>query len=344
MTLLCRTAENLYWAGRYLERAEALARIVREHTALIVDLPTTVPLGWDPLLAIPGEVEDFRERYDRSDELAVMTYLLADAENPSSMVSSLQAARENLRTTRAVLPRGTWRILNEVVTYATQGIDSGVRRGGRNSYCERVIAGCQRLFGFLAGGMCRDATWDFYQLGVQIERADMTSRVLDVRAGGLVEVHDDAASAIYRDSQWLSLLRSLDGLQMYRRTTGAMIEPARIVSFVLDDPHFPRSIRFCLDEIDQALKGLPPAGSTLEASQNVRLLLARAGETSWTGDALHQVADVVQGALIAVDAALGDAYFHTHLAPLTPTSTPAAPEAPAPARAAAVGVAVTASA
>lgn len=315
MTLLCRTAENLYWAGRYLERAEALTRVVREHTALIVDLPTTVPLGWDPLLAIPGEIGDFWTRYPRADELAVMTYLLADQDNPSSLVSSLHAARENLRTTRAVLPRGTWRILNELVMYVTQGIDVGVRRGGRYNYCERVIAGCQRLYGFLAGGMCRDATWDFYQLGIQIERADMTARVLDVRAGGLVEVGDASAAAIYRDSQWLSLLRALDGLQMYRRSTGAMIEPARVVAFVLDDPHFPRSIRFCLDEIDRALKVLPPAGDTLELSQNVRLLLSQATETSWTGDALHRFADVVQQALVTVDGALSDAYFHPRLAP-----------------------------
>ena len=207
--MLSRVAENLYWMGRYLERAESLTRLVREHTVLITDLPVSTGVKWDSLLAIPGETETFFQRFDTGGEANVMAFLLADASNPSSLVWSLRQARENLRTTRAAMPRGTWRLLNELVQYVNANVESGCRRGHRMEFCERVVAGCQRLTGFLVGSMGRDPAWDFYQLGVLAERADMTSRVLDVRAGALVDIDGDADGS-FSDSQWVSLLRSLD--------------------------------------------------------------------------------------------------------------------------------------
>lgn len=307
MTLLCRTAANLYWAGRHLERAEALARVVREHTALMVDLPTRVPLGWDALLAIPGTPG---VTTIGNDERAVMQRLLADLTNPSSLAATLGHARENLRTTRPVLPRGTWRIVNELTGAVRDGIDSGVRRSGRDAFCERIIASCQRLDGFLAGGMSRDETWNFYRLGVAVERTDMVTRVLDVRAGALVGGGDDLGrDGLYRDAQWMSLLRSLDALQMYRRTTGAMIEPRRVLRFVLHDGRFPRSLRFGLDRIDRLTADLPPAPPVRAATDGARATLEAATTEPETAEALSAFADRLQTDLIVLDGALDTAYF-----------------------------------
>lgn len=307
MTLLCRTAADLYWAGRHLERAEALARVVREHTALMVDLPTRVPLGWDALLAIPGAPGVSSVG---NDERAVMHALLADPANPSSLLATLTNARENLRTTRPVLPRGTWRILNELVTAARDGVDGGVRRAGRDAFCERVIAACQRLDGFLAGGMSRDETWAFYRLGVAVERTDMVTRVLDVRAGALVEGGTALErDGLYRDAQWMSLLRSLDALQMYRRTTGAMIEPQRVLRFVLHDERFPRSLRYGLDRVDRLVDDLPPSAPVRDAALRARATLQAASPEPTTSSELSAFADRLQQDLITIDGAVTVAYF-----------------------------------
>lgn len=312
MTLLCRTAENLYWMGRHLERAESVTRLVREHTALITDLPISSGVGWDCLLAIPGETELFLQRYDVADEANVMTYLLADHANASSLLSSMSWARENLRTTRATMPRETWRILNELSRYTTESAAQGVSRGGRHEFCERVVGGCQRLSGFLAGSMGRDPAWRFYQLGVQTERADMTSRVLDVRAGALVSLrhaHDGA----FADSQWVSLLRSLDGLQLYRRLTRSLVEGDRVVGFVLGEALFPRSIGSCLQTVADLLEDLPHTAGSEQARAAARTARQRLGElpsAGWTPEMIHDEADRIQLSLAALDLVVNAVYFH----------------------------------
>ena len=129
--LLSRVAEHLYWAARYLERAEDTARVIAEHTHLLVDLPTSVPLTWEPLLAVTGSGAAFRERYTAADEHNIITFLLADRENSSSVVSSVVAARENLRTTREVIPREAWQALNDLYLYATSHHTEAVDRRSR---------------------------------------------------------------------------------------------------------------------------------------------------------------------------------------------------------------------
>ena len=103
--LLSRVAERLYWAARYLERAEGTARIVREHSNVIVDLPLTIPPNWGHLLGITGGRDDFDDRYDADDEVSIVSFLVADPLNPGSVYSSIGHARENLRTCRDIMPR-----------------------------------------------------------------------------------------------------------------------------------------------------------------------------------------------------------------------------------------------
>ena len=311
MSLLCRTAEHLYWFGRYLERAESVTRLVREHTVLITDLPVSTGVKWDSLLAIPGEAESFHQRFDSGTEANVMAFLLADATNPSSLLWSLRWARENLRTTRAAMPRGTWRLLNELLQYVDAEVEAGCRRGHRMEFCERVVAGCQRLTGFLVGSMGRDPAWDFYQLGMLAERADMTSRVLDVRAGALVGIDGDTEGS-FSDSQWVSLLRSLDGLQLYRRVTRALVEGDRVVRFVLTERQFPRSVGACFAGIGDLLAVLP----RLEGSDDARRFTADVLDgldalppAGWTDVTLHDQADRIQLAVAELDRLVAAMYF-----------------------------------
>ncbi len=215
--LLSRVAERLYWAARYLERAEGTARIVREHSNVIVDLPLSVTPAWDHLLGITGDREGFDKRYDSSDETSIVSFLVADSANPGSVRSSIAQARENLQTCRDILPVQAWNAVNDSVPRRRDaGPTDGVQRRYRSRFLEKVIAEHQRLLGILTSTMSRDEAYTLLRLGRHIERGDMVTRVLDVRAGLLLSERAERAE-LYDDLQWSSVLRSLSALQMYNR-------------------------------------------------------------------------------------------------------------------------------
>jgi uncharacterized alpha-E superfamily protein len=315
--LLCRTADSLYWTGRYLERAESLARLVSEHTALLVDLPTSVPLTWEPLLAIPGAGSGFDDRYPRTDEASIMQFLLANAETPSSLRWIVAHARENLRTVRQVAPRAAWRLVNELATFVEEQAAAGWRRGRRQALLDRVLGDCQQIAGVVTGGMRRDHAYEFFCLGTQLERADMTTRLLDVRAAGLVQAAADAdrgadrgAVQLYEDLQWLGVLRSVLAQHAFRRSTSEPVAGDGVVRFLLLDDRYPRSVAFCLDQVAEGLGRLPRHDGAAEACLDVRLLLGTVGATaSWSAPVIHDVADELQLAIGGVDDALRSTYF-----------------------------------
>ena len=315
--LLCRTADSLYWAGRYLERAEGLARLVAEHTALLVDLPTSVPLTWEPLLAIPGAGNGFEERYSRPDEASIMQFLLANAETPTSLRWIVASARENLRTVRQVAPRTAWRLLNELATFVEEQAAVGWRRGRRQALLDRVLGDCQQIAGVVAGGMRRDHAYEFFSLGTQLERADMITRVLDVRAAGLVSAAaeaerggDRASVQLYADLQWLGVLRSVFAQHAFRRSTSEPMAADGVVRFLLLDDRYPRSVAFCLDQVAEGLARLPRSRVPADACLEVRLLLGTVASTdTWSAPVIHDVADELQLAIGRVDGALRTTYF-----------------------------------
>ena len=181
--LLSRVAENLYWAGRYLERAEDTARIVREHTNLLIDLPLRAPVTWEPLLAVVGERSDFDARYQRADEASILKYLIGDPDHPGSVLNSIgQTQGEPPHHARGAA-REAWAAVNDLFLYMVSNHTDGVARRSRSRFLERVIGESQRVVGILTGTMRRDEAWDFWRLGMQVERADMVTRVLDVLAG-----------------------------------------------------------------------------------------------------------------------------------------------------------------
>jgi uncharacterized alpha-E superfamily protein len=326
--LLCRTADSLYWTGRYLERAESLARLVSEHTALLVDLPTSVPLTWEPLLAIPGAGSGFDDRYPRTDEASIMQFLLANAETPSSLRWIVAHARENLRTVRQVAPRAAWRLVNELATFVEEQAAAGWRRGRRQALLDRVLGDCQQIAGVVTGGMRRDHAYEFFCLGTQLERADMTTRLLDVRAAGLVQAAADAdrgadrgAVQLYEDLQWLGVLRSVLAQHAFRRSTSDPVTGDAVVRFLLLDDRYPRSVAFCLDQVAEGLGRLPRHDGAAEACLDVRLLLGTVGATaSWSAPVIHDVADELQLAIGGVDDALRSTYFEPSR-PATPAAT-----------------------
>jgi uncharacterized alpha-E superfamily protein len=308
--LLSRAAEAVYWTGRYLERAESTARIIKVHTELFLDLPKAAGVGWSPLLGITGSIDGFERLYttaDRATEEDVVCFLAADSRNPGSIVSSLAQARANIRATRPIFPRELWEGLNQLYLLTVETCDDAVPRRSRLSWLETLLGDCQRLTGTMAGAMSHDDAYSFMRIGRHIERADMTARVLEVRAGVLTGVGDELLP--YADVTWMSVLKSLCAYQMYRRQVQSRVRGADALRFLLQDPQFPRSVEHCLIEITHCLQELPRHEAALASCADAKALVADARVKTLAWDGLTDYTDELQVRLDELHTVMSDLYF-----------------------------------
>ncbi len=316
--LLARMAEAVYWAGRYLERAEGTARIVQVHTDAHVDMPVGEDVGWDPLLAIVGVDSEFAERYSQAsqsgegneEEVAaaeqdVIEFLLHGEDNPSSILAAITSARQNLRTARPVVPREAWEACNNLWLACSDNLAEADTRAGRVLWLRRVIAGCQRINGILLGTMSRDEAMSFLTIGQNLERADLTTRVLDVRSESLRPNRGDSYDVV----QWMAVLRSLAAYQPYRRAMPARPQGGSTLRFLLQDDRFPRAVSACLTEARAQLKGLARAEDALEACATASLIVASAAVPHLTLGGLSEFLDEVQVALDDIHHQVDETYF-----------------------------------
>lgn len=266
--MLSRVAERIYWLGRYLERVENTARMVNVYGNVLLDLPRPAKLVWESLLAISGTSEVFAETYSRADERNVIKFFLADANNPTSIFTSVSAARENARTVREIVPSNSWEGINDLHIYLDDHMDSALVRRGRDEFLTYVINACQYITGALDSTMSRDAAFQFLCAGRYLERADMTSRIVDVGVANVFPwvnwMHSDDGAQQQSQSQspyesilWMSVLRSLSALQMYRRLVPERVRADEVVAFLLQDEAFPRAIAHCLKALQTSLDELP---------------------------------------------------------------------------------------
>lgn len=318
--LLSRVADRLYWAARYLERAEDTARLVRSYTELVIDLPINVLSSWEPMLAVVGGsdlIEDQRHG-DVLGEAPIVRFLVSDETNPSSIASSIAAARENLRTTREVMPREAWQTVNDLHLHVASNADGGVERRSRARFLTRVIRDCQQFDGVLTTVMNRDEAYEMWRLGQSIERADMTTRVVGVRAAALLgsartaaQDDDRSVAGLHDDVQWMGLLRSVSALQMYQRVHQGPVDGQGAVTFLLYARSFPRSVASCADRIRQALERLPQPEVTLPAVDRLDAVLDSDPLTTDDGASLDASMERVQVALAAVNDAVARAFVRS---------------------------------
>ena len=306
--LLSRVAENLYWAARYLERAEGTARIAREHTNLIIDMPTSVMSSWEPLLVITGTRAGYDIAHQTINETDVVGYLVADRTNPGSIRSSIDQARENLRTCREVLPGPAWVTVNGLYLYVGAHDAEGVARRSRSRFLDRIVTDHQRLIGVLTTTMSRDAAYTMLRLGRHVERADMATRVLDVWATSLMGERLEER-ARYEHLQWASLLQALSALQMYQRGNSPVDGHVGPVRFVLDDATFPRSLRYCLDSAAHSAARLPRPERVRAAVADALAVLGRIDVAALDVAGVHAAADRLQLAIGEIHKQITSSYF-----------------------------------
>jgi len=306
--MLSRSAERLYWLARYLERTENTARLISVTMNLIYDLPYGTEVGWHNLLTICDVEDSFNLRFKKPTEQNITRFLLLERDNPSSLLSSLSFARENLRTTRELMPDEAWEQVNEIYLYANQNMDILANRRGRVVFLQEIMRGCQRFTGFMAGAMSHDDSYRFICLGRNIERADMTTRIIDFSTVLLAENR----SSILREHEgilWLNLLKSLSALLMYRKQVRQRIKGKDVLDFLLKNPDFPSSVEHCLQEISGCMARLPNAAPLVAQLEILKQQLLAINLAETQPSQLHQVIDSLQGKFNALHSQIAETWF-----------------------------------
>jgi uncharacterized alpha-E superfamily protein len=310
--VLARVVENVYWLSRYLERAENTARIIGVNTNLLLDLPGGIAPGWLPLVDISGSRMEFDARHEgkatRGEERDVVQFLIADKNNPGSICSSLDSARENARTLREILPTETWELLNEFIGDCTRNVDSAINKRTRFDFLKRIVITLQTITGMLEGTMNRNDAHTFSLLGRNLERADMTSRIVDVRSAQLLPAETPELRP-FETVQWMSVLKSLSGYQMYRLKMRTRVKRTEVLQFLLRDDEFPRSCQFCLTQLENALTPLPRSEGVLDVLEGAAKFINRAPLATLDQPGLHDLIDDIQLRISNVHSRLAEIYF-----------------------------------
>jgi uncharacterized alpha-E superfamily protein len=306
--LLSRVAENVYWLARYLERAENSARLINVNSNLLLDLPPEYRPGWLALIDITGSRELFDKRERRVEERDIVNFLIADLDNPGSILASIRSARENARTLRDVLPNEVWEHLNELFMQIKEELPVALGKRTRFPFLRRIIRAMQTLTGELEGTMSRNDAFTIMTLGRNLERADMTSRIIDVRSAQPLSA-DAPGFGPFETIQWLNLLKSLSGEQMYRLSERTRVSRSAVLEFVLRDRQFPRACLFCLKEAEHALLELPRSAGVLGVLEGTCGFLANAALAKLDQPGLHEFIDRLQLHINAVHQGVAQTYF-----------------------------------
>jgi uncharacterized alpha-E superfamily protein len=272
--MISRVADHCFWLGRYLERAESTARVLAVTRNLALDAELAPHQCWLPVIIVAGEEKHFLSRFGpeaAEDGERVQQYLAWDEQVPASIRRSVAAARDNARSIREAVSLETWEALNELHLWFG-GEAAGDWRHDRHAFYRRVRQSVQAIQGILRGTMLQDDALNFIELGVRLERAGQTARILDVHhhAFSRLATHDVIETAL-----WLSLLRACSGLEPFTKRHQGRVTSEAVARFLVLEPQFPRSVRFCILSAWERLSAIrPPEAPELPGGQAVVRLRA----------------------------------------------------------------------
>jgi uncharacterized alpha-E superfamily protein len=259
MAMLSRVASNIFWIGRYVERAENSARLLdvtlrslRETASL--NAPTAGASELRVALLATASLDEYERRYGALTEDGLASFLAVDADNPSSVISCLTRARHNARTVRDAISSEMWEELNRAYLTFQRTTTAYLLIDGLNDFARQVRLASHTFQGVAAATMPRDEGWHFLQAGVYLERASMTARILQAEAPllGLLPGRPNPEHV----HRWLSLLRSVSGYEAYMRLMPGGIQPLLVAEFLLFDLAFPRSVAFGVQRITEELTAI----------------------------------------------------------------------------------------
>lgn len=311
--MLARVADAIYWMSRYVERAENVARFIDVNLNLMLDLPAGSVPQWQPLVDITGDAAEFARRYGVANQYDVIQFLTFDQDNPNSIRSCLRAARENARSVREIISSEMWEQLNTFYLMVNEAAADAGRRNDPQDLFASVKTARHLFTGVTDATMTHNESWHFCRLGRMLERADKTSRILDVKYFLLLPTAADVGTTS-DDIQWAAVLRSASAFEMYRKRHGRIV-PDRIVEFLLIDKEFPRAIEYCLVRARECVHAISGTPAGLYRYPVERLLgelcseLAYARIDSIISEGLHEHLDRLQTKLNQVGSEVSQTFF-----------------------------------
>lgn len=318
--MLSRVASSLYWMSRYIERAENIARIVDVNLQLLLDLRSLndqrLAEHWMPIVQSTGDDEQFFKLYKEANGRSVTEFLTFNAENTNSIISSVAQARENARVVRDQITIEMWEEINRLYLFLKSKKARDVLKSSPYDFFQEIKASSLQFQGLTDATIMHTEGWHFMQAGKFLERADKTTRILDVRYQTLPAKGLPAAASSQNETlEWAAVLRSCSGWDAYRQLHPADVDPLRVAEFLILSEDFPRSVEFCVASLDQALRrisGVAPgrfsnSGEKLSGRLLADLQFSTIEEVF--GHGLHDYLDLLQQKFNAIGDALFAAYI-----------------------------------
>src|ERR1700730_5066774 len=253
--MLSRVADALFWLSRYTERAENNARMADVNLQLMLDaqlLNSKNQQHWESIIFALEDNEVFKKDYPEMTKDSVVEFVTFDRRNPNSIYSCLALARENARTVREQISVEMWEQINRMFLLFRSGDAKRMFQGSTYDFFKWILEGSQLFQGVTDATMSHDEGWEFIGLGKYLERADRTSRILDIKYHILLPTGEQIGGNV-DTIQWMAVLKSCSALEPYRKHYRGQVAPWKVVEFLVKNPTFARSVLFCVSSVDESL-------------------------------------------------------------------------------------------
>ena len=315
--MLSRVADALYWMSRYIERAENSARLLDVNLQLTLDFEnnpeSNVGRHWDATLSSLEEHHLFNSLYEEPNSENVMDFVAFEPKNANSIHSCMALARENARAVREQISSEMWEELNSLYLFLFSRHARKVFAASAHEFFKRIVEGSHLFQGVADATMTHGEGWEFMQMGKHLERADNTSRILDVKYHILLPTGERVGGAI-DTVQWMAVLKSCSALEAYRKLYVGQVLPWKVAEFLILNSHFPRSVRSAVDHVNQALHRISGAALPGFSNEAERLAGRISAELDYSAIAeifsfgLHQYLEETQTRLVEIDQAVHHVY------------------------------------
>ncbi len=320
--LLSRYADAAFWFARYMERAENTARLIDVNETFAQD--DSGNHNWASIIEINADTERFNALHDEVTSQAVLHFTILDETNPNSILNAVRNARLNARTLRPMISTEMWSHVNVFHGRINRLTHTDLALGRLNRLCAFVKESCQAHAGVVEGTLHRDEAWYFYQIGRHLERADQSTRLLDIKFHLLTA--GEAATGDAADSrQWNAVLRSAAGYHAFRRIHMRGMNPVDVATFLIHSPDFPRSVALNVVAMSELLTRLRSrfrlrrGATALERLDEIQAALLERTASERIHYGLNDFLDWLQLQFSALTRDLGEAYFGYAPAPANAT-------------------------
>ena len=315
--MLSRVAHLIYWMARYLERAENTSRILDVNTQLVLDAQlqaSDLSRAWQPVVLASGDDTVFRELYPAFDEPSVVDFTLFNPKNPNSVLACVNIARENARCVRDQISSEVWEQINRLYLSLQGRTVADYQRIGSGQFLSEIRHAILLIYGVAASMLPRNESWQFYELGRFLERADDTSRLIDVKYFTLLPSVNLVGSTI--DAiQWSAVLRSCSAFEAFRKNRRGQINAERVIDYLILDEHFPRSIRYAITQAEESVRSITRDRDHHFSNAPSRSLGRLRADFDYTvigdiiGFGLHEWIDKFQTTIASVHTEIEDTFF-----------------------------------